>query len=303
MRAAGRGGEQGINGDGIMTRIAVSKLAPGVRARARAVVVSAIAGALVLFASAASAQSAPPNGADPALVKQISEAVIKELQESGALDRAVDAGVTRYVERQRAQAAERERSEQRARAGAVPPYAPDRDHVRGNPNAEVTLIEYSDFECPFCKRFHSTLDKMVKDSDGHVKWVYRHFPIDELHSKARKEAAASECAAALGGNGAFWKFVDRFFALTPSNNGTDLETGLPQIAREIGLDQARFAACIASGKYDRRVEQDYQDAVASGGRGTPWSIVVSKSGKTYPLSGAQPYATVKQLIDLARRDK
>ncbi len=286
-----------------MTRVAVSKLAPGTHAWALAVLSWAIAGALVLFASAASAQSAQASAADPALVERVRAAVIKDLQESGALDRAVDAGVTRYVERQRAEAAERERSEQKANAGAVRPYAAGRDHVRGNPQAEVTLIEYSDFECPFCKRFHSTLDKVVKDSDGHVKWVYRHFPIDELHSKARKEAAASECAAELGGNEAFWKFVDRFYDLTPSNNGTDLETVLPKIARDIGLDPTRFASCVASGKYDRRVEQDYQDAVASGGRGTPWSIVVSKSGKTYPLSGAQSYATVKQLIELARRDK
>lgn len=257
--------------------------------------------ALMLFASVATAQTAP--AADPALVEQVKAAVVKELRESGELDRAVDAGVTRYVERQRAEAEKHQRDEEKAQAATVRPYAAGRDHVRGNPQAEVTLIEYSDFECPFCKRFHSTLDKVVKESNGEVKWVYRHFPIDQLHSKARKEAAASECAAEFGGNAAFWKFADRFYELTPSNNGTDLETVLPKIARDIGLDPARFASCVASGKYDRRVEDDYQNAVASGGRGTPWSIVVSKNGKTYPLSGAQPYTTVRQLIDLARREK
>jgi protein-disulfide isomerase len=263
----------------------------------------AAAAALMLFASMAGAQTAQANAPDPALVERAKEAVIKELQESGALDRAVDAGVERYVERQRAEAEQRRRKEEQARAGTVRPFAPGRDHVRGNPRAEVTLIEYSDFECPFCKRFHSTLQKAMKESNGHVKWVFRHFPIDQLHSKARKEAAASECAAALGGSAAFWKFADRFYELTPSNNGTDLETVLPRIARDIGLDQARFASCVASGKYARRVEEDYQDAVASGGRGTPWSIIVSKDGKTYPLSGAQSYSTVRQLIELARRRK
>ena len=121
--------------------------------------------------------------------------------------------------------------------------------------------------------------------------------------KARKEAVASECAAELGGNAAFWKFADRFYELTPSNNRTDIDAVLPRIAGEIGLDKARFASCLASARHDRRVEEDVQDAIASGGRGTPWSIIVSKSGKTYPLSGAQPYAAVKQLVELALEKK
>ena len=259
---------------------------------------------LILFAAAANAQTSPPKAADAALVERVKEAVIKELRESGAIDQAVDAGVGRYVERQRAEAAQRERRETGTRATAVRPVSAGRDHIRGNPGAPVTLIEYSDFECPFCKRFHPTAKKVVGESKGQVKWVYRHFPLDQLHPvKARREAAASECAAELGGNAAFWKFADRFYELTPSNNKTDLDTVLPQIAREIGLDPARFASCLASGRHDRRIEEDYQNAVASGGRGTPWSIVVSKSGKTYPLSGAQPYAAVKQLVDLALREK
>ncbi|MGH6886162.1 MAG: DsbA family protein, partial [Geminicoccales bacterium] len=174
----------------------------------------------------------------------------------------------------------------------------------GNPDAPVTLIEYSDLECPFCKSFHPTVKKLVDESNGQVRWVYRHFPLDQIHPvKARKEAAASECAAELGGNDAFWRFADRFFEVTPSNNKTDIDAVLPRIAREIGLDAAKFASCLASGRHDRRVEEDVQNAIATGGTGTPWSIIVSKSGKTYPLSGAQPYGAVKQLVDLAGRDK
>ncbi len=264
----------------------------------------AIMAGLIVFASAANGQTAALNVADAALVDRVKEAVIKELRESGAIDRAADAGVGRYVERQRAEAARGERREADARIATMRPVSKGRDHIRGNPGAPVTLIEYSDFECPFCKSFHPTVKKVVDESRGQVRWVYRHFPLDQIHPvKARKEAAASECAAELGGNDAFWKFADRFFELTPSNNNTDIDTVLPQIAREIGLDQAKFASCLASGRHDRRVEEDYQDAVASGGRGTPWTIIVSKSGKTYPLSGAQPYAAVKQLVDLALQEK
>ncbi len=259
---------------------------------------------LALFAAAANAQTAQQNPTDAALVDRVKDAVVKELRQSGAIDRAVDAGIGRYVERQRAAAAERERREADAGAKAMRPVSEARDHIRGNPAAAVTLVEYSDFECPFCKRFHPTAKKLVEESGGRVKWVYRHFPLDELHPvKARKEAVASECAAELGGNDAFWKFADRFYELTPSNNKTDVDTVLPQIVREIGLDKVRFASCLASGRHDRRVEEDHQNAVASGGRGTPWSLIVSKSGRTYPLSGAQPYATVKQLFELALQEK
>ena len=177
------------------------------------------------------------------------------------------------------------------------------DHIRGNPNAPVKIVEYSDMECPFCKRFHETMKQVSTEYGDQVAWVYRHFPLDQLHSKARKEAVASECAAEQGGNTAFWKYMDRWFELTPSNNQTDIDTVLPQIAKEIGLDTAKFASCLGSKKYDAHIEENIQNATATGGNGTPWSIVVSKSGKQYPLSGAQPVEAVKQLIDVALKDK
>lgn len=177
------------------------------------------------------------------------------------------------------------------------------DHVRGDPDAPVKIVEYSDFECPFCKRFHFTMQEIVKEYDGKVAWVYRQFPLDQLHSKARREAVASECATELGGNDAFWKFADRFFELTPSNDQTDIATVLPQIAKEIGLDVGKFNTCLASGTYDAHIEEDVQNAAASGGNGTPWSIVIAPSGKRYPLSGAQPIENVKALIETALNDK
>ena len=258
---------------------------------------------LFLLASAVEAQNTSDGAANPELVKRIREQVIKELQESGALDKAVDAGVERYVERQRAAAAETQRRDLDARAKAMRPVSQSRDHIRGDPDAPVTIVEYSDFECPFCKRFHPTVKQVVEESKGNVRWVYRHFPLDELHSKARKEAAASECAAELGGNDAFWKFADRFYELTPSNNNTDIETVLPRVARDIGLDSAKFSSCVASGRHNQRVAEDHDNALATGGNGTPWSLVVSRKGKVYPLSGAQPYASVKQIVELALREK
>lgn len=180
------------------------------------------------------------------------------------------------------------------------------DHIRGNPDAPVKIVEYSDFECPFCKRFHETMRQVMDEygESGKVAWVYRHFPLDSLHPvKARAEAVASECANEVGGNDAFWQFSDRFFELTPSNNQTATETVIPQIIREIGVDETRFKECFESGRYDEHVAGDLENAMATGGNGTPWSIAVTASGKKYPLSGAQPYEAVKQLIELALKDK
>jgi len=177
------------------------------------------------------------------------------------------------------------------------------DHIRGNFDAPVTIVEYSDFECPFCKSFHPTMQRIVQEYGDQVAWVYRHFPLDSIHSKARPEAVAAECAAELGGNDAFWKYADRFFEVTPSNDQTDINTVLPQIAQEIGLNKSLFAACLESGKYDDHVQDDVDNAIATGGNGTPWSIIVTESGEKYPLSGAQPYEAVKQLVERALSEK
>ena len=173
----------------------------------------------------------------------------------------------------------------------------DSDHIRGNPNAPIIIVEYTDTECPFCSRFHLTMERIIEEygKNGQVAWVYRHFPIDQLHSKARKESAALECAGELGGNDKFWAYADRIYEVTPANNGLDLAE-LPKIAEYIGLDVASFNVCLASGKYDSKIQADVQNAKLTGAQGTPWSVVITKNGN-YSINGAQPYENVKQMID------
>lgn len=194
-------------------------------------------------------------------------------------------------------------AEKAANLDALRPIGAE-DHIRGNPNAPVKIVEYSDTECPFCKRFHSTMQELMSTygAEGKVAWVYRHFPLDQLHKKARKEAVASECAAEQGGNEAFWAYMDRMMEITPSNDGLD-SAELPKIAAFVGLDVAQFNACLASDKYEKRVQDDADNAVETGGQGTPWSIVVGPNGKKYELSGAQPLESIKQLVDIALADK
>lgn len=175
----------------------------------------------------------------------------------------------------------------------------EEDHIKGDLNAPIKIVEYSDFECPFCKRFHDTMNQVMAEygDSGEVAWVYRQFPLDVLHKKARPVSVASECVAELGGNDAFWQFTDRYYEVTLTNDRTDIETVIPQIVGEIGLDRTAFQSCFESGRHDEKIEADVQNAAATGGRGTPWSIIVAPDGSLYPINGAQPYESVVQVIE------
>ena len=187
----------------------------------------------------------------------------------------------------------------------VKPISGD-DYIMGNPNAPVKIIEFSDLECPFCKVFHQTMKQVMAEygNNGKVAWVYRHWPLEQLHPKAKTSALAAECAGELGGNEKFWEYLDKYFEITPSNNQINLSE-LPKIAESIGLNRAQFEGCLQSGKYQEKIEAQIKDAVSSNPEcprcGTPFSIVIAKDGKKYPIPGAFPYEDVKAIIEEALR--
>lgn len=170
------------------------------------------------------------------------------------------------------------------------------DHIVGDPNADIVVVEYSDLECPFCKVFHGTMKEVVREYDGKVAWIYRHYPIVQLHARAFKEAEASECAAELGGNTAFWKFIDLVFERTRSNDSLD-PVELPKIAGEIGLDTAAFNTCLTSGRYTNFINDKVKEAMEAGAEGTPYSVIISKDGGKDVIGGAESLASVKRKID------
>lgn len=172
----------------------------------------------------------------------------------------------------------------------------ERDHILGSRNAELVVIEYSDTQCPFCKIFHNTMHQIVRDYDGKVSWVYRHFPIVQLHSRAPKESEATECAYELGGHQAFWQYINTLFEQTNSNNSLD-PSELPKIALEIGLNEEAFNSCLSSGKYAEFVEKSVEEAVLAGARGTPYSVILTKDGRKVVINGAEPIINVKSKID------
>lgn len=181
------------------------------------------------------------------------------------------------------------------------------DHIRGSKDAKIVIIEYSDTECPFCKIYHQTMKKIYDEygTDNNVAWVYRHFPLSygtrALHKNASKEAEATECAAELGGEESFWKYLDAIYATTKSNDGLDIST-LPNLAATVGLDKDKMKTCIDSGKYAAKVKESYDAGVKAGAAGTPYTVIQFK-GENIPLVneqgqglGALPYEVMKKIV-------
>lgn len=161
-------------------------------------------------------------------------------------------------------------------------------------SGDVTIVEYSDLECPFCKNFHATLQQTLQNYDGQVKWAYKHFPLTSLHSKARREAMATECAAEQG---QFWEYTDLLMETTTSNDSLPDAT-LFTMADDLGLDAASFSDCVESEKFADKVDADYSEATGLGGQGTPFSVVVDADGNILDtIPGALPYDSVAQILD------
>ncbi|MCM2276220.1 MAG: DsbA family protein [Candidatus Didemnitutus sp.] len=244
------------------------------------------------------AETAAAAGPDPALV----DAIVRKLESEGVLDRVVDRALTRGIERrQEAQRNElaRQQAQTAERGKAARKVVANRDHIRGNAAAEVSLIEYSDFECPFCKRFHDAPAAVLERHGGRVNWVYRHFPLAFHDPAARREAVASECAAKLGGNEAFWKYTDALFRHTRSN-GQGLAEGKSElaIATELGLKGDDFSRCLADPAMIKRVDEDIADGNAIGVTGTPATLVRNnRSGATEWVVGAQPLAALQAAVE------
>jgi len=175
----------------------------------------------------------------------------------------------------------------------------DDDPYWGPVDAPVTVIEFSDFQCPFCSRFwDQTLPQIKQAYEGKVKFVYRDFPLTSIHPYAEKAAEAAECA---DDQDKFWEYHDLLFQNQATLNQQLSTDGLDGVlntfkgyATRLGLDAGDFNNCLDSGKYAQEVQKDYNDGVAAGVTGTPGFFINGQE-----LKGAQPFASFKAVIDAA----
>jgi protein-disulfide isomerase len=157
--------------------------------------------------------------------------------------------------------------------------------ARGPADALVTIVEFSDFHCPFCRRVQPVLDQVRAKYDGKIKMVFRDFPIDTLHPQARAAAEAARCATEQG---KFWEFHDLVF----KNEADALPATLDGFAKTVGLDVPAFEACRTSGKYRNPVQTSNVEGDRLGITGTPTFFI---NGRI--LVGAQPLEAFAKIID------
>ena len=235
------------------------------------------------------------------LVERIKSEVTRELLESDLLQRQIEIGIEKYVKKQQeAQAQARAEAERLAaeKAKGVRRVMQTRDHVFGNPKAIVSLIEYADYQCAYCARFHHTVKELIEAYEGKVNWVYRHYPLAFHNPAARTKAEAAECAAALGGNEVFWKFTDALFERAGSTGMGFAIAQLTPLAVELGLDKQAFEDCLTGSRFKTRVQEDFNEGRKIGITGTPGSILLhSETGGLKVVSGALPLATLKTAVE------
>jgi protein-disulfide isomerase len=170
------------------------------------------------------------------------------------------------------------------------------DHILGNPAAPIMIIEYSDFDCEHCKNFEDAMHRVIADAgaDGKIAWVFRQFPLTELHPNAMKHAQAAECVAIAGGNAAFWTFADALFAnqpVDPSRYGA--------LAASAGVPSDAFTTCYtdAANTVDEHINIDRKNALDSGAVGTPYSLIVVKGKTPIVMDGGYTYDAIELIIN------
>lgn len=230
------------------------------------------------------------------------KAILAERQLDGEnFDNKVEQAIFAFINKQQQQKQAQQRDQQKQldeKAKFARQVDPKIDHIYGDPDAPVTLIEYSDFECPFCKRFHLSAKKLIDENPGKINWVYRHFPLQFHNPGAQKQSEASECAAELGGDKAFWTYSDLIYERTTSNGKGFPVSKLVPLAVEIGLSKSKFSDCLESGRQAGKVKKDFEDGTRAGITGTPGNIIRhNKTGELVVVSGAQPYERLQSALN------
>lgn len=192
-----------------------------------------------------------------------------------------------------------------ANEASITNYYPDttvqkisaQDPTQGNLGATVGIITYTDFDCPFCKQFHSTMNTVIEEyRNDEVVWTYRNFPISVLHPNATHVAAAAECVAKIEDNDSYWKFVDLLFNERETRDTVDISR-LDEFALEAGADVAAFGACLENDEAQKEVNGDFQEGLDAGVSGTPASLIIYEGAVNKTVNGAQSFGTLENIID------
>lgn len=218
-----------------------------------------------------------------------------------ALEQKLPSLVAKALSDEKAKALEAKRQKIMSSWKGAPDSTPNDRWVYGNLNAQFTLVEFSDLECPFCKRFHDTPKQLVDQSEGRISWEWQHYPLPFHNPAAATAAHAAECVGDLAGNKAFWAFNGEWFSRTQLN-GQGVED-VDSLVSDLGIPQDGFKACMESGRFKQKIQQQADRGTALGVTGTPATAVVDNlTGNKLLVKGAVPpqafLKTIEQLIQM-----
>lgn len=182
------------------------------------------------------------------------------------------------------------------------------DYITGKQNSKVVVVSYSDPECPYCIQVSPTIKKLQADYGDKVAFVYRHFPLTQIHKNAFDESRAIACAGKIGGATKFYEYINTLYDYKMSKQSASLpSTGKEDFARTVGLDQTAFATCMKENQTAQEITDSINEGVKAGVQGTPATYVLLKTKKGYDIvsmvDGARPEEFFKAVIDEALGNK
>ncbi len=261
-----------------------------------------LAAGLVVASLMSGAAVAAEDSVTQQQVDQLVEDKLQTFVNSPTFDAKVEESIVAFIQKQERKRAEQAKAKQSAQEKAEMaklkylPLPSKDDHIRGDVDAEFSLVTYTDYECPYCKKFHDYGKAFTAQNDD-VNWIGRHFPLSFHNPGAQKESEAAECAAEQGGSDAFWKYSDLIMERTESNGTGFPIKNLAPLAVEIGLDKDGFVECFESNRYEAKVKEQYQGGVRGGVTGTPGNFLIhNPTGTIEVIKGAQPPQMMQQTL-------
>lgn len=263
---------------------------------------SLISGLVAGFLVSGPALAAPASDMEQVIDQKVEEK-LQAFVNSPEFDQQVEQSIVAFIQKQERKRAEQERAQKSAQDKArmektkfLPMPSKD-DHIRGDANAEFSLVTYTDYECPYCKKFHD-FGKAFTGANDDVNWVGRHFPLSFHNPGAQKQAEAAECVAEQGGSESFWKYTDLIMERTTSGGTGFPVADLVPLAGEMGLDQVAFSECFNSNRYEAKVKDQYEKGVRGGVTGTPGNFLIhNPTGTVEVIKGAQPPQMMQRTLD------